>query len=416
MDAKRIDFRKDRGFALATEQAPKIKHVAGSMWFVPSQTSPTTGYVVDTEEEGGSCSCPDFESSRKRCKHLWAVLYVRQEAEVTDSKNVMSSQFPRLVYSQDWPRYNRAQCEEKERVQLLLRSLCDGIQEPQQGRGRPRIALRDAVYCATMKVYGTLSGRRTTSDLRAYKESGHIERVPSYNSVFRCIERPELLPLFQALVEQSALPLRSVERKLAVDSTGFATATYVRWFDHRYGQPKKIQRWVKAHASVGTHTNIITAVEMTEGSDNDSPMLKPLLERNAKNGYTPSEYSADKAYLSHENLALIESHGAKPFIPFKSNSSSVGSPAWERMYHHFAANNEDFQAHYHRRSNVEATFSAMKRKFGGNVCSKLPHSQYNEVLLKCLCWNLSVLVHAIHELQIDPKFWMPTTLKKEVEE
>ena len=28
-----------------------------------------------------------------------------------------------------------------------------------------------------------------------------------------------------------------------------------------------------------------------------------------------------------------------------------------------------------------------------------------EVLLKCLCHNLSVLVHAIHELGIEPTFW-----------
>ena len=26
----------------------------------------------------------------------------------------------------------------------------------------------------------------------------------------------------------------------------------------------------------------------------------------------------------------------------------------------------------------------------------------------CLCFNLSMLVHFIHELGVDPKFWMPT--------
>jgi hypothetical protein len=32
-------------------------------------------------------------------------------------------------------------------------------------------------------------------------------------------------------------------------------------------------------------------------------------------------------------------------------------------------------------------------------------AQVNEVLLKCLCHNLSMLVHAIHELWIAPSFW-----------
>lgn len=54
-------------------------------------------------------------------------------------------------------------------------------------------------------------------------------------------------------------------------------------------------------------------------------------------------------------------------------------------------------------------FSSVKRKFGGSVRSKLPAAQFNEVLLKCLCHNLSMLVHAIHELGVEPKFWMPET-------
>jgi hypothetical protein len=32
-------------------------------------------------------------------------------------------------------------------------------------------------------------------------------------------------------------------------------------------------------------------------------------------------------------------------------------------------------------------------------------AQVNEVFLKCLCDNLSMLVHAIHELGLAPSFW-----------
>jgi hypothetical protein len=43
----------------------------------------------------------------------------------------------RITYSQNWPAYNAAQCDEKHRVQLLLRGLCDGIvQPPHEGRSR----------------------------------------------------------------------------------------------------------------------------------------------------------------------------------------------------------------------------------------------------------------------------------------
>jgi hypothetical protein len=96
-----------------------------------------------------------------------------------------------------------------------------------------------------------------------------------------------------------------------------------------------------------------------------------------------------------------------PFVPFKSNSGSTGSAAWERMWHYYSAHREDFLAHYHKRSNVESTFSAVKRLLGPGVRSKLLRAQLNEVLLKCLCFNLTVLVHSINESGIEPKFWMP---------
>ena len=157
---------------------------------------------------------------------------------------------------------------------------------------------------------------------------------------------------------------------------------------------------------VGTLTNIVTAIDVTEGSVNDSPMFAGLVERTTANGFVMREVSADKAYLSHANLAAVEGVGAQPFIPFKSNSTTGGSGAWGRLYHLYSLNREDFMKHYHARSNVESTFSAIKRKFGPGVRSKTPVAQFNEVYLKCLCHNLSMLVHSIHELGVEPRFWL----------
>ena len=67
----------------------------------------------------------------------------------------------------------------------------------------------------------------------------------------------------------------------------------------------------------------------------------------------------------------------------------------------------DFLAHYHQRSNSETAFSAIKRLLGGSVRSKCFDAQVNEVLCKVLCYNLTVLVHAMYELGIDPTFGAP---------
>jgi hypothetical protein len=49
----------------------------------------------------------------------------------------------------------------------------------------------------------------------------------------------------------------------------------------------------------------------------------------------------------------------------------------------------------------------VKRKFGASVRSKCTAAQFNEVALKCLVSNVTTLVHAIHELGVEPKFWLP---------
>lgn len=49
-------------------------------------------------------------------------------------------------------------------------------------------------------------------------------------------------------------------------------------------------------------------------------------------------------------------------------------------------------------------FSAIKRKFGAAVRSKHFTAKVNEVLLKVLCYNLSVLTHSIYELGVAPRF------------
>ena len=135
-------------------------------------------------------------------------------------------------------------------------------------------------------------------------------------------------------------------------------------------------------------------------------MLAPLLTSTVRAGFDVREVSADKAYLSNEILTAIEDVGAVPYVPFKINSRGTGgSAAWRRLWHTFEARNDEFLAHYHQRSNVETTFSMVKRKFGASVRAKTPAAQMNEVLLKCLCHNLACVVQAIHEVGIEPRFW-----------
>jgi len=405
-----MNAREERGKTLAQDK--RIKRVESALWFVPSQTKNAGGYLVNVL--ASTCSCPDHEERMVKCKHMWAVELsqtVTVEEGADGSRTVTQTTTIRKTYGQDWTHYNAAQCAEKETVQTLLRSLCDGIvTPPHPGRGPKPIPLSDAVYGMVMKSWTGLSARRATSDIRACADAGHMTKAPHFNSILNYFEKPEMTLLLSALIQDCATPLTSIDTRFAVDSTGFGTVTYHRWYDQKYGREMKRATWLKAHAIVGCTSNVIAAVHVTDSDANDCPELPALVESVAANGFDMRAVSADKAYLSHANLAKIESVGAVPYIPFKSNSGSTGSEAWRRMWGLFMYRQADFAAEYHKRSLSESAFSAIKRKFGPSVRSKGFVAQVNEVLCKVLAYDLSCLVHAMHQLGVEPTFSGTRTL------
>jgi transposase len=209
------------------------------------------------------------------------------------------------------------------------------------------------------------------------------------------------------LIRESAAPLASVETTVALDSSGFATNTYSRWFDHKWGKEKKRQNWVTAHIMVGVETHVITDALVTTGNAGDAPQLPELLNNTAER-FDVAHVCADKAYLSHRNFDAVERIGAVPYIPFKLGTTGEGSALWRKMFGLFQYKNEEFRKHYHARSNVETAFSMIKRKFGASVRAKKQTAQRNETLCKLLAHNLCVLTMATYELGVAVEFWGST--------
>lgn len=148
---------------------------------------------------------------------------------------------------------------------------------------------------------------------------------------------------------------------------------------------------------VGTKTNVITAAQVTDRMSHDSPML-PTLVNVTSDYFDVQQVSADKGYSSARNLEAITAAGAEPFVAFKINATGTSkTQLWSKAFHFFQMNREEFLTRYHSRSNVESTFSAIKRKFGDTIRSKTPTAQRNELLLKVLCHNIVCLIHEIHE-------------------
>jgi transposase len=401
-----MNDREQRGLVIAATARITRK---GQVWLCPSQSGKGK-YTVSPDKDHPHCSCPDHEERGCECKHIYAVRFVIQRELFDDGTEVETRQLTvvetRKTYPQKWSAYNSAQCSEKETFQRLLHELCKSIPESVEvRRGRPRMSVRDGIFAAVYKVYSTLSARRFTSDLCDACDKGYISKVPHFNPVLRVFDKDETTDILKALVAHSAAPLAELESNFAVDSTGFSGCRYDQWFTckWKHAQPQTKREWVKAHAMIGTRTNVVTAVTVLEKQSSDIKQLVPLMDETAER-FTIKDLAADKAYLSEEILCETAQRGVNALIPFKSNSTPSRPGVWNAAYHFFALHREEFSARYHVRSNIESTFSMIKRKFGDSVRAKNDNTMKNEALAKFVAHNICCVIQSMEEFGIDPSF------------
>lgn len=127
--------------------------------------------------------------------------------------------------------------------------------------------------------------------------------------------------------------------------------------------------------------------------------LEPLLE----SLWDIGNVLADSGYLSRENCRLIYSKGGTPYIRPKKNTTGEGWCGkrhfyWDpftEMVEQYQKNTKEWMKIYHQRSNIEAVFSALKRKLGGYVSSIKRNIQHVEIALKIILYNLMILARKI---------------------
>lgn len=281
--------------------------------------------------------------------------------------------------------------------------------------GRPHQSLRDMVFSTAFKVYSTVSTRRFIGDLEIAHVKGYISSVPHFNTIVKYFDNAALTPLLRDLICESSLCLKSVEEDFAVDSSGFSTSRYVRWYNARYGHEQDNHDWMKVHLMCGVKTNIVTSVEITGRYSHDSPQFKPLVKATARN-FKMRDVDADKAYSSKGNLELVANYGATPYVPFKAGTTGEGegSELWEKLWHIYQYNRDSFLTHYHKRSNAESTMWMIKSKFDEHIRNKTDEGIVNELLCKVLCHNICVVIQSMYELGIEPTLCAETPLAHKV--
>lgn len=410
-----MDAREQRGLIIAA--TCKLKQTNAGTWIVPSQSNTDKLYQVDLNKK--TCTCPDHQEAGFTCKHVHAVKFTFQRDYLPDGTMIETKQITitqKTTYKQDWRAYNLAQTTEKHRFQELLADLCRGVKETYVpgGRGRAPHTNKDSIFAMCLKVYTTLSCRRGQCDMQDACDSKYMTRPITGQKLSEIMDREHFTPILKELIGYSARPLRGVESTFAIDSSGFSVNKFERYYDHAHGMTRFKHAWVKVHLACGTKTNIVTAVRILDKDAADAPQFVPLV-RETKRHFTIGEVSADKAYGSLENFEEVAACGGQAYIAFKSNATGAVGGQYEKAFHYFQFKQDEYMEKYHKRSNVESTFSAIKRKFGDSIRSRTENAMVNEALCKILCHNICCLIQEQCELGIEPVFWKESE-RKEVEE
>ena len=221
--------REQRGVLIA--QNYKINRTDRG-YEVPSQFNKGK-YLVKVRYDSKECNCPDYETRRCKCKHIFAVEYTLKQ-EIDTNGNTIITETVKKTYSQNWRAYNLSQQTEKEKLMELLSDITGRIMQPAYTFGRPKGNLGDTIFSMVFKVYSTFSGRRFATDLNWALEKGYIESKVPYNTMFRYFNDKELTPILAQMVTLTSLPLRTVETKFNIDSTGFGTGNFQRWFSFKH--------------------------------------------------------------------------------------------------------------------------------------------------------------------------------------
>jgi len=252
-------------------------------------------------------------------------------------------------------------------------------------RGRQQTFSDAAIqFCLSIKCLFGLALRQSLGLIQSLLELAKLNwRVADFSTVSR---RQRTL--------QVQLPYRrsSTALDLLVDSTGIKFLGEGEWKRKKHGAEYRRQ-WRKVHLGIDASTLEIRAIEVTDNSVGDAPMLPELLAQIPPDEPIAS-VNTDGAYDTKDCHAAIAQRGAQAVIPPRKN----GKP-WKETRQGAAVRNEALRAcqrlgrgiwkkwsGYHRRSLVESKMHCFKR-LGERVMAHTFERQVSELHVRVALLN-----------------------------
>ena len=239
-------------------------------------------------------------------------------------------------------------------------------------------------FCLTIKGLFGLPLRQTTGFVESLFRLANLNwPVPDFSTLSRRQKTLEVTIPYQP---------RSGALHLLIDSTGIKFRGEGEWKCKKHGAQYRRQ-WRKVHLGIDAQTLEIRAIEVTDNSVGDAPMLPELL-RQIPESEPVATVSGDGAYDTRACHEAIAGREAAAVIPIRKNGKPwKGKTAGER------ARNEILEATrylgmplwkkwsgYHRRSLVEAKMRCFKL-LGERVMARDPHRQVVELQVRAAILN-----------------------------
>ncbi|WP_170766722.1 IS5 family transposase [Ruegeria lacuscaerulensis] len=270
----------------------------------------------------------------------------------------MSSWAPKNYTTTNWSAYNEG-LKQRGSLTIWFDPAMIWIPPPSGKRGRQQQFSDAAIQtCLTMKVLFGIPLRQTTGFVQSLLTLVGLDwAVPDYSTLCR---RQKTLNL--------NIPYRGGDGplNLLIDSTGIKAEGEGEWNARKHGGPKR-RIWRKIHLGIDEATLEVRAVEITDSSIGDAPMLPELLDQIPADEEIGS-VTADGAYDTRKCHEAIAARNAAAVIPPRKNAKP-----WEPTSAGAVARNDALRSSkylgraiwrrwsgYHRRSRVESKMNCIK--------------------------------------------------------
>ena len=209
-----------------------------------------------------------------------------------------------------------------------------------------------------------------------------LPKVPHFTTLQKFFVRMQNQWL-ETLIGQVLHQFESI-KYLAIDATGLECDRVSRYYQMRLGKPIWASHFLKMSILLDVKRRLPVAVCCHNRNRHDNRDFLPLLNKIEK----PVKYFvADKAYDSEGNFEVLNKRGITPIIPLRISSASINGKLRNEMIDKWATH-PAIERQYHQRSLVESFFSAVKRRLGAEVRSRLWHLQRREAMMKVVVYSI----------------------------